>query len=57
MISKMTLYRARCDRCTLIHPMALPKSLLKTALKKDGWRIATEDHVLCPHCAAMEEKE
>lgn len=56
MIEKMTLYRARCDRCKLIHPMALPKSLLKTALKKDGWKV-TGDNVICPHCAAMEGKE
>ena len=56
MISKKTAYTAKCDRCPVCHPGLGPKSLLKTALKMDGWKV-TGDHVLCPHCAAMEEEE
>lgn len=56
MISEVTAYTAKCDRCPVCHPGLGPKSLLKTALKMDGWKV-TGDHVLCPHCAAMEEEE
>lgn len=64
MILKMTVYYAKCDRCKLSYPqIALsppkiaPKSLFKTALERDGWKITTGDHVLCPHCATMEVEE
>lgn len=56
MILEMTVYYAKCDKCNISHPKAGPKSLLKIFLQRDGWKV-TGDHVLCPHCAAMEEEE
>ena len=63
MILKMTVYTARCDRCklsypqiALSHPKIAPKSLFKTALERDGWRV-TGDNVVCPDCIAKEGKE
>ena len=55
MILKMTVYYAKCDKCNMSHPKAGPKSLLKIFLQKDGWRVTTEGHVLCPHCAATDD--
>ena len=57
MILKMTVYYAKCDKCNMSHPKAGPKSLLKIFLQRDGWRVTTEGHVLCPRCAAKEEEE
>lgn len=56
MISEVTAYTAKCDRCPVCHPGLGPKSLLKIFLQKDGWRM-TEDNVVCPDCIAKEGKE
>lgn len=56
MFEKMTLYRASCDRCHILHPMVAPKSALKTFLDRDGWKV-TGDHVTCPDCIAKEAEE
>ena len=63
MIRKMTLYCATCDRCklsypqiALSHPKIAPKSIFKTALERDGWKV-TGDNVICPDCIAKGEEE
>ena len=56
MIRNLMIYRATCDRCNLSHPENAPKSILKTILKRDGWKV-TGDNVICPECIAKEVKE
>ena len=56
MIGKLTLYRASCDKCHILHPMVAPKSALKTFLDRDGWKV-TGDHVTCPDCRAKMGEE
>lgn len=59
MISKKTAYTAKCDRCNRSHSKAALEWewMLIACLRKDGWRVTTEGHVLCPRCAAMEVEE
>ena len=56
MIEKLTLHRAYCDECKRRYDIVAPKSVLKTHLEMNGWRVS-KDAVTCPDCIAKGAEE
>lgn len=55
MIIKKMVKCVTCDRCDLSYLKIAPRFLLKTILKRDGWKV-TGNNVICPDCIAKEEE-
>ena len=56
MIEKLSLFRARCEKCGTRYNVAAPRSSLVTHLRMMGWRV-NKDTMICPDCVEMEVDE